>query len=99
MRSGDYADLLSFFSAATHNPGPITAAASTRVAEAQYAAMRAAPGGGGTPAPAAPPGQSTSGLIWAVLAVVILASTLAVPLFLRRRSRSGAEPGLRSEQN
>ena len=99
MRSGDCADLLPFFSAATHNPTPITAAESTRVAQAQYAAMRAAPGGGGTPPPAAPPGQSTSGLIWAVLAVVILASTLAVPLVLRRRSRTGTGPALRSEQD
>lgn len=100
MRSGDYVDLLSFFSSATHNQSPITASDSTRIAEAQYDAMRDAPGGGGTPAPVAPPaapGTSTSGVIWAVLAVVILASTLAVPLVLRRRGRT--DPALRSEQD
>jgi hypothetical protein len=103
MRVGPYVDVLAFFSAGTDNPGPITSGAAARVAEAQYAALRAAQGGVAF-TPAAKRGRSAngsngaSGVIWAVVAVVVLASTLAVPLVLRRRTRAGSGHGLGSEQ-
>jgi hypothetical protein len=97
VRVGSYVDVLSFFSAGTDNPGPITSAAAARMAEAQYAALRRVHGGVDL-TPAAKPGRSASGVIWAVVAVVVIASTLAVPLVLRRRTRTGSGPGLGSEQ-
>ena len=45
MRAGIYVDLLSFFSAASGNAQPISPANAEKVAQAQYAAMVAAPGG------------------------------------------------------
>jgi hypothetical protein len=96
-RVGSYVDVLSFFSAGTDNPGPVTSVAAARVAGAQYATLRAAQGGV-VFTPAAKPGHSASGVIWAVVAVAVLASTLAVPLVLRRRTHVGSGPGRRSEQ-
>ena len=45
LRVGDYAVVLSFFSAASDNPAPITAASAERVARAQYDAVVRAAGG------------------------------------------------------
>jgi hypothetical protein len=83
MRAGRYVVVLSFVSLASGNPRPITAAAAERVARAQYAAMAAAPGGR-DPAPPAS-GKSWSGVVWAVLAVIVLAGAVATPMLLRRR--------------
>jgi hypothetical protein len=84
MRAGDYVALLSFVSAAAAHASPITAAEVVRVAEAQHAAMARAPGGSRA-APAAKSGPSPTDVIWAVLAVVVLAAGVVTPLVLRRR--------------
>ncbi len=88
MRAGEYVDLLSFFSAASGNPQPISPADAERVARAQYAAMVRAPGG--APATTAMPDRSTRsvslGTILQVLVVVaVLALAVATPALLRRR--------------
>ena len=82
MRAGVYVDLLSFFSAASGNPQPISPADAERVARAQYAAMVRAPGG--APATTAMPDRSTRsvsvGTILQVLVVVaVLALAVATP--------------------
>ena len=94
MRSGVYVDLLSFFSAASGNPQPISPANAERVARAQYAAMVAAPGG-----TAATPSASTAGTSLnagsvglAALVVAVIAAAVATPAILRRR-QPHAGPG------
>ena len=89
MRSGVYVDLLSFFSAASGNPQPISPANAERVARAQYAAMVQAPGGADT-TPTSRPVHSTKSvsagtILQAVLVVAVLALAVATPAFLRRR--------------
>ena len=81
VRAGDYVALLSFFSAASGDPQPISPADAARVAQAQTAAMAAAPGGTD---PASSVVTPTS-LGWAALAVAVLAAAVAAPLVLRRR--------------
>jgi hypothetical protein len=92
LRAGVYVGVLTFFSGASGNPAPITAVAAERVARAQDAALRAAPGGTAV-APAPRPGTSFGGTTWAVLAVVVLGAAVATPLFLRRRRRPGSGRG------
>lgn len=85
MRAGDYAAVLSFVSAASGNPAPISAVSAERVAEAQEAALASA---------AAAAGQETAGghrgspsnVGWVVFAVVVPASAL-ITLVQRRRGR------------
>jgi hypothetical protein len=81
MRAGAYVDLLSFFSAAAGNARPIAPADAERVARAQHAAMAAAPGGSDTPKRR---GVTAGSLVWAALAVAVLAAAVATPLALRR---------------
>ena len=93
MSSGVYVALLSFFSAAAGNPQPISPADAETVAQAQYKAMVAVPGG--TPAPSgrtasaatasAKKVTTSSAIWWAVLVVIVLAVAVATPLLLRRR--------------
>jgi hypothetical protein len=82
MRAGDYAAVLSFLSAASGNPAPITKASATRVAEAQYAAMNSA-AGGAAPAQASGGGISGADVAWVVLVATVLAL---------RRLRGGSRP-------
>lgn len=91
MRSAGYAAVLSFVSAASDNPAPITAASAERVAKAQYTAMASAAAATTT---AGPPRRGVSGsdVVWAVVAVAVLAAAVATPLLLRRR-RAGAAQG------
>lgn len=104
MRAGSYVDLLSFFSAAGRAARPISPAGALRVAQAQHAAIVAAPGG--TVATVATPGggakkrASFAALGWAALAVAVLAVAVATPAILRRhRARTGpAGPDLRSDR-
>jgi hypothetical protein len=98
-RNGSYVDVLSFFSSGTGNATPITSAAAARMAVAQYAALGTTPARRVAVTPPAKPGTSASGVVWAVVAVVVLASTLAVPLVLRRRTRSGGGLDPRSGEN
>ena len=94
MRSGIYVDLLSFFSAAGGNAQPISPADAERVAQAQHAAMAAAPGGVAAIAAApAKKGISTGTIGAAVVVVVVLALALATPLVLRRRRMAAEPPG------
>ena len=80
MRAGVYVDLLSFFSAASGNAQPISPANAERVAEAQHAAMAAAPGGGNrrrrrsTQRPAPKKSVSAGTIVLAVVAVAVLAA-------------------------
>lgn len=87
LHVGSYVDVLSFFSAGSGNPAPITSAAVARVAVAQYAALGPMQAEARVATPPPKTGTSASGVVWAVVAVVVLASTLAVPLVLRRRTR------------
>jgi hypothetical protein len=89
METGDYADVLSFFSKTVGNSGPINAAAVDRVATAQWASMVKAPGGH-VAVITAKPGTSGSGVVWAVIAVAVLTAAVLTPLVLRRRN--GVEP-------
>ena len=89
MRVGDYAAVISFFSAASGNSTPITAASAERVAKAQYAAMVKATGT--ARAKGTGSGVSAADVGWAVLAVVVLAVAVATPLLLRRQRRSSDE--------
>ncbi len=92
MRAGIYVDLLSYFSAAEGNAQPISPADAERVAQAQDAAMVAAPGGVAAAATApAKKGISAGTIGLAVLVVAVLALALVTPLVLRRR-RDAAEP-------
>ncbi len=85
MRAGSDVDLLSFFSAASGNAQPISPAEALRVAQAQRAAMVAAPGGTvATPGATAPKGPSLARFGWAALAVAVLALAVATPVLLRR---------------
>jgi len=88
MRAGDYVDLLSFFSTASGNTQPISPANAETVAQAQYAAMVAAPGGApaASAASRARKGVSAGTIGLAVLVVAVLALALVTPLVLRRRS-------------
>ncbi|HEY1653106.1 MAG TPA: hypothetical protein VGG09_14575 [Acidimicrobiales bacterium] len=90
LRVGAAVAVLSFFSGATGNPGPITPAGAARVAKAQYAAMVSAAG----PKAAKPPagGSSAGDIGWAVLVVVVLAAAVATPLVLRRRAAGHGGP-------
>ena len=93
MRAGVYVDLLSFFSAASGNPAPISPADGARVAVAQYEAMTAAPGGTATLPPATSGRRLSLGSVGAAaLAVVVLAAALVTPAVLRRR-RARADAG------
>jgi hypothetical protein len=83
MRSGHYAAVLSFVSAAADNPAPITASSAERVAKAQYRAMASAVAGTGSAKP--PRGVSGADVVWAVVAVAVLAAAVSTPLLLRRR--------------
>jgi uncharacterized protein HemX len=89
MRSGVYVDLLSFFSAASGNPEPISPANAERVAQAQYAALVQAPGGvDATPTSRqvhSTKSVSAGTILQAVLVVAVLALAVATPAFLRRR--------------
>jgi hypothetical protein len=97
MRAGIYVDLLSVFSAASGNAQPISPANAERVADAQHAAMVAAPGGTATAtATGSKKGVSASTIVVAVLAVAVLAAALVTPAVLRRRraaeEASGPDP-------
>lgn len=93
MRAGIYVDLLSFFSAASGNAQPISPANAAKVAQAQYAAMVAAPGGTAVAATAPAKKGVTAGTIGlAVLVVAVLALALVTPLVLRRRRARQEEP-------
>ena len=89
MRAGTYVDLLSFFSAAGGHAQPISPADAEKVAQAQYAAMAAAPGGmaaaTATATATAKKGISAGTIGLAVLVVAVLSLALATPLVLRRR--------------
>jgi hypothetical protein len=95
MRAGIYVDLLSAFSAASGNAQPISPADDERVAEAQHAAMVAAPGGTATSAaaPSAKKGISAGTIGVAVLVVAVLAAALITPAVLRRRRAAGEPTG------
>jgi hypothetical protein len=84
VRAGDYAAVLSFVSAASGNPAPITRASAARVARAQYAAMVAAVTDQGT-AKSTRGGASSGRPGWAVLAVAVVVLVVATALVLRRR--------------
>jgi len=84
MRAGAYVDLLSFFSAAAGNAGPITPADAVRVARAQQTAMAAAPGGSAPPAPTTR-SVSLGSIGVAALVVAVLAAAMAAPLLIRRQ--------------
>jgi hypothetical protein len=89
LRRGDYAAVLSFFSGASANPEPITAASAERVAKAQYTAVVSAAGRPVTAKRAGGAGVSAADVGWAVLAVAVLGAAVATPLLLLRR-RAGA---------
>jgi hypothetical protein len=95
MQAGIYVDLLSAFSAASGNAQPISPADDERVAEAQHAAMVAAPGGTATAteATSAKKGVSAGTIGLAVLVVAVLAAALVTPAVLRRRHAVGAPTG------
>jgi hypothetical protein len=89
MSAGIYVNILSFFSAASANPQPITPADAARVALAQQTAMVAAPGGDATSGPATH-GVSLGSIGFAALAVAIVGLAVATPgLLRRRRARDG----------
>jgi hypothetical protein len=100
MRAGIYVDLLSAFSAASGNAQPISPADAERVAEAQHAAMVAAPGGAATATTEAgsKKGVSAGTIALAVVVVAVLAAAVATPAVLRRRrgveEASGPDPTL-----
>ena len=83
LRAGIYVALLSYFSASSGNPQPITPADAARVAQAQQTSLAAAPGGADQSAH----GVTRSSLGWAALVVALLAAIVATPLVLQRRSR------------
>jgi hypothetical protein len=107
MRSGVYVALLSFFAAAAGNPQPITPSDAERVAQTQYTAMAAAPGGKnaapatapvktGTPVTAAAPapaakGSSTGPAILLAVVVVLVLAAAVTTPLLLRRRRQRAE--------
>ncbi len=94
MRAGVYVALLSFFSAAAGNSQPITPADASRVAQAQHAAMVAAPGGTPPATAQAKHGVGVGSVGWAVLVVAVLAAAVATPLWLRgRRDRRALATG------
>jgi hypothetical protein len=88
LSAGIYVDILSFFSAASGNPEPITPADAARVALAQQRAMVAAPGGDATSA-LATHGVSLGSIGLAALVVAIVALAVATPGLLRRRRARG----------
>ncbi|HWF16232.1 MAG TPA: hypothetical protein VG244_08650 [Acidimicrobiales bacterium] len=88
LRVGASVAVLSFFSGASNNPGPITPAGAARVAKAQYAAMASAAGPTTRRAPAK--GVSWADVGWTVLVVAVLAAAVVTPLVLRRRLRRDA---------
>ena len=86
LRVGVYVTLLSFFSAASGNAGPITQADAVRITRAQQAAMEAAPGGAAAPSPGGPrKGISPGSIVAAVLVVAVLGVAVVTPALLRRR--------------
>ena len=86
MRAGRYVDLLSFFSAASGDARPVSPANAERVAQAQHAAMVAAPGGAtATGRAGTTKGVSAGTIGFAVLVAAVLAAAVATPAFLRRR--------------
>lgn len=92
VRVGNYAAVLSFVSAASDNPAPITRASAVRVAHAQYSAMASAVSVAvadqGTAK--APGGVSAANVGLVVLAVAVLAAAVACTLAWRRR-RGGTD--------
>jgi hypothetical protein len=83
-RAGVYVDLLSFFSAASGNPQPISPANAERVARAQYAAMVRAPDDAQTSTPTSTPVHATKSvsagtILEVVLVVAVLALAVATP--------------------
>ena len=85
MRRGNDAAVLSFVSAASGNPAPITRASAERVAEAQYTAMATAVAGPVGAKSADGGGVSAADMGWAVLGVAVLAAAVTIPLVRRRR--------------
>jgi hypothetical protein len=85
MRRGHYAAVLSFVSAVSANPAPITRASAERVAEAQYTAMAAVADQGRAKAPDG--GVSAADVGWSVLGAAVLAAAVATPLVRRRRRK------------
>ncbi|HSZ37391.1 MAG TPA: hypothetical protein VK773_09900 [Acidimicrobiales bacterium] len=85
MRVGDYAAVISSFSAASGNPAPITSASAEQVAKAQYTALASAAAAGTADTPAAGRGVSAADVGWAVLAAVVLVAVVATLLVSRRR--------------
>jgi len=86
MRAGVYVDLLSFFSAASGNAQPISPANAEKVARAQYAAMRQAPGGASAQSETdSKKGISAGTIALAVVVVLVLSLAVATPALLRRR--------------
>jgi hypothetical protein len=90
MRAGPYVALLSFFTRAAGNGGPISPADAEEVARTQRAALAAAPGGTAGSTTAAKPGKGVP-IAAVVLVVAVLAVAVATPLLLRRR-RSATVP-------
>ena len=78
--------MLSFVSAASGNPAPITRASAERVAKAQYTAMAAA--ASPVAAKAAGGGVSAADVGWPVLGVAVLAAAVAIPVVRRRRKEA-----------
>ena len=92
MRAGVYVALLSFFSAASGNPQPITPADAVRVARAQQAAMAAAAGGTAALAPPSSHKGVTLGTIgFASLVVAVAALAVGTPALLRRRRQKAEQ--------
>ena len=88
MRAGVYVDLLSFFSAASGNPQPITPADAVRVARAQHGRDGGRPGRDCAPLPADEQSRRgvDPGAIWRrSLVVAVAALAVATPALLRRR--------------
>ncbi|MGO9856222.1 MAG: hypothetical protein ACLPYY_14405 [Acidimicrobiales bacterium] len=94
MRAGTDVAVLSFFSASAGKAQPVSPADALRAAQAQHAAMVAAPGGTvATPGAGASKGPSLATLGWAALAVAVLALAVATPVVLRRHRAAGPGPG------
>lgn len=91
MRVGAYAAVLSFFSGASANPAPITAANAERVAKAQYEAIASAAGSGHGKPKAASGGLSAAGVGGVAFVVIVLAAAVATLLVLRRRRKRADE--------
>jgi hypothetical protein len=90
VRVGDYAAVLSFFSAASGNSTPITTTSAERVAKTQYAALVSAT------SPMTVKSQRAGGSIgavgWTALALAVLAVVVATLLALRRRVANDRKP-------